>query len=159
MMNDLIKKDFIQDFGEAYHMFGLPRLMGRIVGLLLHEDDPISLDNISNDLNVSKGPVSQIVKRLRDHNQVKRVWVPGDRKDYYKADPNIFQNSFKSHMDMMHHNLIIAQKYKTLLENKEYVGSQAFGMHINEMDVFFQNVMKHYNKLINAWEKINTHKK
>ena len=158
-MNDLIKKDFIQDFGEAYHMFGLPRLMGRIVGLLLHEDDPISLGSISKDLNVSKGPVSQIVKRLRDHNQVKRVWVLGDRKDYYEVDPNIFQNSFKSHMNMMHNNLIIAQKYKTLLENKKYVGSNAFKNHINEMDVFFQNVMKHYNKLIKDWDKIKIDKK
>jgi DNA-binding transcriptional regulator GbsR (MarR family) len=158
-MNDLIKKDFIQDFGEAYHMFGLPRLMGRIVGLLLHADDPISLDKISKDLNVSKGPVSQIIKRLRDHNQVKRVWVPGDRKDYYKADHNIFQNSFKSHMNMMHNNLIIAQKYKTLLENKEYVSSRAFETHINQMDIFFQNVMKHYNKLINDWEKMKIDKK
>lgn len=158
-MNDLIKKDFIQDFGEAYHMFGLPSLMGRIVGLLLHEDDPISLDKISKDLNVSKGPVSQIIKRLRDHNQVKRVWVPGDRKDYYKADPNIFQNSFKSHMNMMHNNLIIAQKYKTLIENKQYAGSHAFKAHINQMDIFFQNVMKHYNKLINDWEKMKINKK
>lgn len=158
-MNDLIKKDFIQDFGEAYHMFGLPRLMGRIVGLLLHADDPISLDSISKDLDVSKGPVSQIVKRLRDHNQVKRIWVPGDRKDYYQADSNIFQNSFKSHMNMMHNNLIIAQKYKTLLENNEYVGSHAFITHINEMDMFFQNVMKHYNKLIKDWDKIKLDKK
>ena len=158
-MNDLIKKDFIQDFGEAYHMFGLPRLMGRIVGLLLHADKPTSLDSISKDLKVSKGPVSQIVKRLRDHNQVKRVWIPGDRKDYYKADSNIFHNSFKSHMNMMHNNLIIAQKYKNLLENKQYVGSQAFQTHINEMNVFFQNVMKHYNKLINEWEKIKIDKK
>lgn len=154
-MNDLIKKDFIQDFGEAYNMFGLPHLMGRIVGLLLHADNPISLDSISKDLNVSKGPVSQIIKRLRDHNQVKRVWVPGDRKDYYIADPDIFQNSFKSHMNMMHNNLLIAQKYKTLLEDKQYVGSHAFQTNINEMDVFFQNVMKHYKILINEWEKIN----
>ena len=158
-MNDLIKKDFIQDFGEAYHMFGLPRLMGRIVGLLLHADDPISLDSISKDLNVSKGPVSQIVKRLRDHNQVKHVWVPGDRKDYYKADPDIFEHSFTNHMKMMQQNFLLAQKYKNLLENKQYRGSNAFRVHISEMEAFFQNVLKHYNKLINDWKKIKIDKK
>jgi len=151
-MNDLIKKDFIQDFGEAYHMFGLPRLMGRIVGLLLHADEPVSLDTITQELNVSKGPVSQIVKRLRDHNQVKRVWIPGDRKDYYTADPDIFENSFINHMKMMEQNLYLSKKYHTLIENNNYEGSEAFKKHIKEMELFFNTVRTHYNNLLEDWK-------
>ena len=152
-MIDNIKKDFIQDFGEAYHMFGLPRLMGRIVGLLLHADSPLSLDSITEQLNVSKGPVSQIIKRLRDHNQVKRVWVPGDRKDYYSADENIFENSFTHHMRMMEHNLIIAKKYHQLVKSNKYNGSDAFKNNINEMELFFEKVQLHYNQIIEDWRK------
>lgn len=150
-MNDLIKKDFVQDFGEAYHMFGLPRLMGRVVGLLLHADEPISLDSITKDLNVSKGPVSQIVKRLRDHNQVKRVWVPGDRKDYYTADPDIFEHSFINHMKMMEQNLTLSKKYHKLIKNNHYKGSEAFNKHIQEMESFFKTVKTHYNNLLKDW--------
>jgi DNA-binding transcriptional regulator GbsR (MarR family) len=152
-MNDVIKKDFIQDFGEAYHMFGLPRLMGRIVGLLLHADEPVSLDFITNELNVSKGPVSQIIKRLRDHNQVKRVWIPGDRKDYYIADPDIFEHSFQHHMKMMEQNLKLAKKYHKLIKNNHYKGSDAFKKHIFEMESFFDNVKNHYSYLLDEWNK------
>lgn len=152
-MNDLIKKDFVQEFGEAYHMFGLPRLMGRVVGLLLHADEPVSLDTITKDLNVSKGPVSQIVKRLRDHNQVKRVWIPGDRKDYYAADPDIFEHSFRNHMKMMEQNLLLSKKYQHLIENDHYDGSNAFKKHIIEMESFFNTVKTHYNNLLEDWRK------
>ena len=152
-MNDVIKRDFIQDFGEAYHMFGLPRLMGRIVGLLLHADEPVSLDFITNELNVSKGPVSQIIKRLRDHKQVKRVWIPGDRKDYYIADPDIFEHSFKHHMDMMDQNLKLASKYHKLIKNNHYEASTAFKKNINEMESFFLNVHRHYSDLLKEWNK------
>lgn len=152
-MNDLIKKDFIQDFGEAYHIFGLPHLMGRIIGYLLHADEPASLDTITEELNVSKGPVSQIVKRLRDHNQIKRVWVPGDRKDYYIADPDIFEHSFINHMKMMQQNLSLAKKYNKLIKNNRYNGSAAFQKHLNEMESFFDTVTNHYNNLLVDWRK------
>ncbi len=155
-MNDLIKKDFIQDFGEAYHMFGLPRLMGRIVGLLLHADEPVSLDTITKEINVSKGPVSQIVKRLRDHNQVKRVWIPGDRKDYYSVDPDIFEHSFINHMKMMDHNLLLSKKYHQLIKNNHYEGSDAFRKHIKEMESFFDMVHIHYNILLDDWRDNKT---
>jgi DNA-binding transcriptional regulator GbsR (MarR family) len=152
-MNDVIKKDFIQDFGEAYHMFGLPRLMGRIVGLLLHSAEPVSLDFITKELNVSKGPVSQIIKRLRDHNQVKRVWIPGDRKDYYIADPDIFEHSFQHHMNMMEQNLELAKKYHLLIKNNHYEGSKAFKKHIYEMESFFENVHSHYSDILKEWNE------
>lgn len=151
-MIDLIKKDFMQDFGEAYHMFGLPRLMGRIVGFLLHADEPVCLDTITQELNVSKGPVSQIVKRLRDHNQVKRVWIPGDRKDYYTADPDIFEHSFINHMKMMEQNLFLSKKYHQLIENNNYESSEAFKKHIKEMELFFNTVRTHYNNLLEDWK-------
>lgn len=99
-MNNIttIKQRFIQEFGEAYIHYGLPKLMGRIVGLLLFSGKAISLDEITTELNVSKGPVSQIMNRLRDHNLIERVWIPGDRKDYYKPHDEIFGNAFRNQM-------------------------------------------------------------
>ena len=151
-MVDLIKKDFIQDFGEAYHIFGLPRLMGRVVGLLLHADKPLSLDSITKELNVSKGPVSQILKRLRDHNQVQRIWVPSDRKDYYAAHQDIFENSFIHHMKMMEQNLLIAKKYHQMIKDDRYTGSNAFNKNIMVMESFFRKVQVNYNKLLDDWK-------
>ena len=72
-----IKTNFIQDYGLGYQSFGLPKMMGQIVGLLLYHAEPVSLDDITEELQVSKGPVSQVMRRLRDHNLVQRAWVSG----------------------------------------------------------------------------------
>lgn len=143
------KQEFIQDFGEAYHNFGLPKLMGRIVGILLYVDEPVSLDDITQHLNVSKGPVSQMVRRLKEHNLIDRVWVPGDRKDFYRAAPDIFGNAFQNQMSLMTQNLQLAKKYK-VKSSKENI---AFNQRIDQMCQFYELMMVHYDKFLEEWRK------
>ncbi len=147
-----IKNEFIQDYGEAYVTFGLPRLMGRIVGLLLCKGEPISLDQIAEELGMSKGPVSQIMRRLRDHNLIQRVWVHGDRKDYYEALPDIFGTAFRNHMKHMHSNLLLAEKYKRKIKQLKPDNAGAFKNRIEEMERFYTLMMRHYESFLKEWE-------
>ena len=148
-----IKQEFIQDFGEAYHSFGLPVLMGRIVGLLLFVDSPISLTNIASELGMSKGPVSQIMRRLKDHKLINRVWVPGDRKDYYQADPNIFRNAFKNYITQIQGNLKLSTKYIKLLDDNNIENSAAFKRRIEKMNKFYDLMIKHHNQFLDDWKE------
>ena len=159
MKDPSLKQEFIQDFGEAYVSFGLPRLMGRIVGLLLCAKKPLSLDKITTELGMSKGPVSQIMRRLRDHDLIQRVWIPGDRKDFYQAQPDIFGIAFRNHMQHMHNNLLLAQKYKEKINQVDPNGKIYFCARIKEMENFYQIMMKHYKNLLDEWRKINLSEK
>ena len=69
-----IKNEIIQNFGYAYKAFGLSKIMGHVIALLMFSPVPLSLDEICENLNRSKGPVSQIMRRLRDKNLIRRVW-------------------------------------------------------------------------------------
>jgi len=148
-----IKQEFIQDYGEAYHSFGLPVLMGRIVGLLLFVDSPISLTNIASELGMSKGPVSQIMRRLKEHNLINRIWVPGDRKDYYQADPNIFRNAFFNYVTQIKGNLKLSNKYKKLAKDNNLQNSAEFKKRIDEMNKFYDLMIKHHNQFLDEWKE------
>ncbi len=147
-----IQQEFIQDYGEAYHSFGLPVLMGRIVGLLLFVDSPISLTDIAAELGMSKGPVSQIMRRLKDHNLINRVWVPGDRKDYYQADTDIFSNAFINYVSQIKGNLLLSKKYLKLLKDNNVENSARFKSRIEKMNKFYELMIKHHKLFLKEWE-------
>ena len=147
-----IKKEFIQDFGEAYQRFGHQKLMGRIVGLLLYYRKPLSLNQIIEELNVSKGPTSQLLQRLRDTNVVQRIWVPGDRKDYYQCDGDAFVNAFANLTHNIKLNLDLAQKYKRKLEQNKKEENNSFGNTITEMDQFYSLMLQYFQEFSNKWQ-------
>ena len=106
-----IKQQFVQDFGERYQNFGLSKLMGRIVGLLIYEEGPLSLDEIAGQLQCSKGPVSQITRRLNENGLIRKVWVPGSRRDHYAAE--VVSESFRGKSRVQQHQMV----YKALRGN------------------------------------------
>ena len=112
MQAKTVKKKFLDRFGAAYQDFGLPTLMGRIVGLLIYHEEALSLDDITKELKVSKGPVSQILRRLRDHELVDKIIVEGDRKDYYKATDHIFLQAFSNQTRLFKKNLELARDFR-----------------------------------------------
>ena len=56
--------DFIERMGLALESDGLPRIAGRIFGLLLVSEDARSLDDLAAELRVSKGSVSTNARLL-----------------------------------------------------------------------------------------------
>ncbi|HPR89178.1 MAG TPA: MarR family transcriptional regulator [bacterium] len=147
----MLKQEFIQDFGAGYQMFGHPALMGRIVGLLLYHGKAVSLPDITKELGVSKGPVSQICRRLLDHNLIQRVWKPGSRKDHYQAHPDIFGNAFMNHFALQKHNLELAHKFQAVLAESDDAESAAFKENIDEMTAFYELMCKHYLAFHQEW--------
>ena len=150
-MTPSIKQEFIQDFGEAYHRNGLPTLMGRIVGLLLFVNKPITLDEITKQLNVSKGPVSQVMRRLRDHHLIQRIWIPGDRKDYYKAESDIFGNAFRNQVTLMEQNLALVRNYQSALTSLTDPDLESFTARMDEMDQFYKLMKEHFIRFQTEW--------
>ena len=151
-----IKNEFIQDYSVGYQTFGLPGLMGKVVGLLLYRGTPLSLDDITNELQVSKGPVSQIMRRLRDHSLVRRIWVPGSRRDYYEAVPDIFGQAYLNHTLLQGQNLSLARKYTVLIRETETELPESFAARMEEMDRFYTLMNKHMANFLTEWKTTNT---
>ncbi len=58
---------------------------GQIYALLFLSRHPMSLDQIADSLKLSKGNISVNVRILEEAGLLRKVWVKGDRRDYYEA--------------------------------------------------------------------------
>lgn len=80
------RRRFVEAGGNATQSFGLGRIIGQIYAVLYLSPRPLCLDDIVTELGVSKASVSTTVRQLQSWGAVKRVWIKGDRKDYYDAE-------------------------------------------------------------------------
>ena len=83
------KWEMIEAGGRTAQSFGLNRLLGQIYMLLYLTRDPQSLDGLSGQLGVSKASLSIACRQLEGWGALRRVWVKGDRKDYYEAETDL----------------------------------------------------------------------
>ena len=84
---------FIERMGLALEADGLPRIAGRIFGLLLVSEDARSLDDLARQLRVSKASVSTNARMLEQRAVLERISWPGDRRDYYRVPTNLFSHT------------------------------------------------------------------
>jgi DNA-binding transcriptional regulator GbsR (MarR family) len=77
---------FADGIGAAAATSGvLTQLQGRIFGLLYLQEEPLSLDEITDELQQSKSNVSVQIRGLVDWQLVRQVRIAGSRKDHYAA--------------------------------------------------------------------------
>lgn len=78
--------EFIEKMGLVCEKEGMPRISGRMLGLLMVEGGPFSLDEIAERLQVSKASVSTNARTLEQFGMIERVSTPGDRRDFYRIE-------------------------------------------------------------------------
>ena len=84
---------FIENMGLALESDGLPRIAGRIFGLLLVSEEARSLDDLAAELRVSKASVSTNARLLDDRGLLEQVSRPADRRDYYQVHHDLFSHT------------------------------------------------------------------
>jgi DNA-binding transcriptional regulator GbsR (MarR family) len=75
-------REFIERLGRLAEGEGLPRTAGRMMGLLMIYDAELSIDEIADQLQVSRASVSTNGRLLESLNIAARITRPGDRRDY-----------------------------------------------------------------------------
>jgi DNA-binding transcriptional regulator GbsR (MarR family) len=149
---DKIRKEMIQRFGDAYKAFGLNKLMGHIVALLIYSNEPLSLGDIAKHLHRSKGPVSQILKRLRDRKLIRKAWSPeNNRQDFYEIEPEIFENAFRNNLELIKNNVRIAKQLKSVVKNVKSNEVTVLKQRMEEMDSFYVLMEQHYRNFLAEW--------
>jgi DNA-binding transcriptional regulator GbsR (MarR family) len=84
---------FIETMGLALESDGLPRIAGRIFGLLLVSAEARSLDELAAELQVSKASISTNARLLEHRGVLEQVSRPADRRDYYQIPHDLFSHT------------------------------------------------------------------
>lgn len=85
------KAEFIQSWGILGSQWGINRTMAQIHALLLVASDPLTAEEIMDQLSISRGNTNMNVRDLMDWDLVQKVIVPGERKEYFKAEKDIWK--------------------------------------------------------------------
>lgn len=75
---------FVETLGMIAQAEGLPRIAGRLLGLLIFEGTAYSFSALAEELQVSRGSISSSARLLQQLTLIKRVGKPGERQDYFQ---------------------------------------------------------------------------
>ncbi|MCM3160685.1 GbsR/MarR family transcriptional regulator [Metabacillus litoralis] len=84
----------IDAIAQNMNLYGITPSAGRLYGLLFFSGKPLTLDDMKEELGMSKTSMSNSVRSLLDLNMVEKVWVKGERKDLYTIKEDWYQCFF-----------------------------------------------------------------
>jgi DNA-binding transcriptional regulator GbsR (MarR family) len=85
------KQQFISSWGAFGTHWGINRTMAQIHALLLISPDPVTQDDIMEELNISRGNTNMNIRELINWGLVERVILPGERKEFFTAEKDIWK--------------------------------------------------------------------
>ena len=88
-------RQFVEARGAMGALWGINRSVARVHALLMATEGPLSLDEIAEQLQISKGNASMSLRELRTFGVVRQVEAPGDRRDFYVTEPDVWTMFFR----------------------------------------------------------------
>lgn len=85
------RQQFISNWGTFGTHWGINRSMAQIHALLLLSPRPLSQDEVMEELNISRGNSNMNIRELISWRLVERVLLPGERREYFAAEKDIWK--------------------------------------------------------------------
>ena len=138
---------FIENMGLHFEEYGVPRIGGRILGLLLASSRPVSSEEMSEVLEASRSSVSTNLRTLLMTGLADRVSLPGERSDYYIFSDEAWEAILKIRLDRI-------ESLREMAEN----GLQGMQDHhpaqtrLKEITAWADMVEKAYEGILKEWQ-------
>ncbi|KAB7669369.1 GbsR/MarR family transcriptional regulator [Bacillus sp. B1-b2] len=88
---DIARERVIDAVAQNIELYGVSDSIGRLYGMLLFQENPMTLDEMKEELGMSKTSMSTSVRTLLELKMVDKVWKKGVRKDLYRAEEDWYQ--------------------------------------------------------------------
>lgn len=88
-------ESFVMHFGEMGSRWGFNRTVGQMYALLVASEEPLTANQLAQELNISRGNVSMGIKELQSWQLIAVKHIPGDRKEYYTATGTVWDMAMK----------------------------------------------------------------
>jgi len=99
------KEQFIQSWGTLGSSWGVTRTMARIHALLLISSEPMSAEEVMEELKISRGNANMNLRAFIDWGLVHKKLKSGERKEFFMAEKD---------MGEVVKNIILQRKKKEL---------------------------------------------
>lgn len=81
---------FVEVWGQMAGAWGISRTMAQVHALLYITGEPLCSDDVMDRLQISRGNASMSLRALLDWGIIERVHRRGDRKEYFKAEQDVW---------------------------------------------------------------------
>lgn len=93
---ETIRTEFIEKIGLQAQNDGLPRIAGRLLGLMIWDGEAVAFGDLAERLQVSRGSISTASRILEDRRLIKRIAKPGKRQDYFQLSEAPYANMMEA---------------------------------------------------------------
>jgi len=145
---DGVSEKFVEQMGLVFEAEGLPRISGKILGLLVIEGGPFSLSDISQVLQVSRGSVSTNTRLLEGIGMVERTSRPGDRQSFYQLAPDPYARLLRGSLQRMAKAHRVVKTAQEDLPKKRKDSQQR----LEEFSNFYATFIDGYEKILDTLE-------
>jgi DNA-binding transcriptional regulator GbsR (MarR family) len=85
------REEFVTQWGALGSQWGINRTMAQIHALLMTVDQPLSTDDLMEELKISRGNAHTNVKELIAWGLVRNVVIRGERKEFFEAEKDVWE--------------------------------------------------------------------
>src|SRR5688572_8190537 len=107
---EAVISEFVEQLGLIGEADGLPRIAGRLLGLLVVYGGPLSFAEIAERLQISRGSVSTNTRLLEHLGVIERVARAGERQDYFSLAPDPYYRLMSRFADRARRSRAIVAK-------------------------------------------------
>jgi predicted transcriptional regulator len=144
------RERYVEEFGVLFGQYGLPRMVGRVLGALLVSDPPErSAEELAGVLRASRGSISSATRSLVQMGLVERQTRPGERRDYFRVKPGAWN-------ELMHRELEALSTFRRMAERGlGLMGSSdpESRRGLEEMRDLYAYWEKEFPAVLERWEK------
>lgn len=111
----VVIEEFVEQLGLIAQADGLPRIAGRILGLMVIHGGPFSFSELGVMLKVSRGSISTNTRVLENLGVIERTTRPGERQDYFKLHANPYVELMRGLQNRMKKSSLVVTNTKEQL--------------------------------------------
>ena len=89
------KNKFVQTWGALGSQWGINKTMAQIHALLMVSNEPVSMEDIMEELQISRGNASMNLRALMDWGIVYKEYKAGERREFFTAEKDLDELAVK----------------------------------------------------------------
>lgn len=149
MVEPTEEQRFAEEMGRAFEEWNLPRMAGRVWGVTIVTDDgAVSAQDLADRLHASAGSISTATRFLLQNGLIERVRVPGERREYFRFNPESRRAIFQQRIDAVSAMHRMFEGAMARFEDRPAAHER-----LNELHDFYEWMESELDELMRRWKR------
>ncbi len=141
---------YCEEFGSFFERIGLPRMAGRVFGLLIIAEPPyLSAGELEERLGASKGSISETTRLLLHLGFIEVVTLPKERRRYFRIKVESAYKMLEDQIDLFSQLRRLMEMGATLVSERNMERRKQ----MEDMVHFFSHFEEKLKHILHMWKE------